>query len=875
VTEPAAALEQLAAGPSAPVDPDNGVALVDASGTTHTASPTEAANAIKTGKWTLARDQKLGIKDEGGRIKIATPEEAMAHLANGGQLAGAREAEQHARHEKYGDIGGMAAAGGEALVRGATLGGSDRAAIGAARLYGGDQAAEATREHLLQGQVENPYLSTSAELVGNVLPGMLTGGAAEGAEAASLASRGIRAAGALPRALAGAGELAGGAVRGLLPEASSLAGKVAVSGLSHGLTGAVEGAGYGLAGALDESSLNGGDHELTAEQLIAAAGHGALAGGLLGGAAGSGVEAASEGIGKLAGKAADGMGSGAVKEFFENLAKNKAFHAVGPDLRASRYAESRIAGGPEAVGKFVLDELPKAAGMTIEHMNLTDFNSAAEKVKAGAFEQLDKHLNAFDAMDPALRPKAVDVVAHVRSIADELRGKVGHESLAAAADSVVESLERRFGIVKVTEGGLTPEVRAQMEQAANANKTISYRDLRNARRDLDDVINKGRTNPLLTSPIQQELKKMRWAIEDTMLDSVEKAGGEQGAAMRADYNAAKKQAQLARFVEDTTADKIARQENTNVHFGLRSAGMGMAAVASGHGLAAVPMMMATKYATEHGNQIVAGLANRAAHLSAVQGAADRVTSIIGSAMRGYISRTAEQIGVPLAVRGWKGKSARSIEEGYRKQAEAVREASANPSKHVDALGGRIGSLAKHAPTVAGIVAAKSSAAQAYLASKLPPAAPSPSSLQPFLRGAPPSDGQMASFLRIAAVVKSPLSLLGELHSGRVTQDQVDVIKELYPKLYGQIQEATMAAIAKRPSAVPYEKRKTLGILLSIPTDPILEPSVVAEMQKSYSPSDTGEPPQKSGQGHAKAAHVSIASNVSSDLEAASSRTRAS
>jgi hypothetical protein len=145
-----------------------------------------------------------------------------------------------------------------------------------------------------------------------------------------------------------------------------------------------------------------------------------------------------------------------------------------------------------------------------------------------------------------------------------------------------------------------------------------------------------------------------------------------------------------------------------------------------------------------------------------------------------------------------------------------------------------------------------------------------------VKGPPPSDQQKSDFLRIAAVVKSPLSLLGELHSGRVTQDQVDAVQALYPELYKQVQQTALTAIADRKAPLPYEKRKTLGILLAIPTDPILQPAVVSAMQASYSPGDTGDSPPPGGPpAHGKAPKLkTFASSVSSDLSAADSRTRA-
>ncbi len=924
MAEPLNPLEALDTGAvSAPVEPGNGVALVGADGAQHVAAPTEAAGLVRSGKFTFAQGQKLGVKDEGGRVKVVSAEEAMGHLANGGELAGSKEVERHERHELYGDAGGMAAAGGEALARGVTFGLSDRAALAAAHAYGGDAAQEATRLHLKGGQEENPYLAGGAELVGNIAPALLTGGASEAAEGASLLSRGIRAAGAIPRTVDEVAGLGGAAMRGLVGEGESLGGRVAKSALEHGTTGAFQGAALNFAQVADESALNGGDHELTAEQLLAAAGHGALTGGLLGGGIGGGVEAASEGVSRVAAKAAEAMGEGSVRDFLEGIAKKHAFKSIGADLNDTRYANQRIKGGPEAVSKFVLDELPEAAGKPFKTMTLRDMNEAASKVKGEAFAKLDSHLDEFDKMDPALRPKTDEILTKLRGVADEVRGKVGQEPLAAHLDDVIDSIGRRLeaGGEEAVEAKLpapkpsdahaylmTPEGKKALSEliqkdpsvvgviqsggiprglripgfasgeaadvAARKVGTVGYRELRNVRVELDDLINKGKSGGLVTSPLQQELTKMRWGIEETMMDAAEKAGGERGAAMKADYQAAKQQAHIARFVEDTTADKLQRVEQTNAGFGLRATAMAAGALASGHIGGAALAGIGAQALIGRGDQIVAGMANRLAHLAAVQRTTQGVTQLISSATRGYISRAAETATVPLATRMTQGRSDRSLREGYEKTAANVRELAANPAKMAEAQATQLGSLPAHAPTVAGAVARKAAQVNAYLASKLPAPTPGNSLLQPLSKGPPPSDGQMADFMRIAAIATNPLGILSELRRNRITQDQVDTVKELAPKLYQQIQQSTMEAVVNRKEPLPYEKRKTLGILLSIPTDPILQPDVVRGLQASYAAPDTGEPPP-GGKGHGKAPHLkAFAQSASSDLDAAESRSLA-
>jgi hypothetical protein len=242
-----------------------------------------------------------------------------------------------------------------------------------------------------------------------------------------------------------------------------------------------------------------------------------------------------------------------------------------------------------------------------------------------------------------------------------------------------------------------------------------------------------------------------------------------------------------------------------------------------------------KLARERGNQIVAGMADRFLQLGAAERATQAVSQKISGTFRGYLARATEVLpAMPVAAKLSGGlRGTRSLADGYQKTVDEVKQAELDPDGHAQKIGLNISTLSTHAPKVAIALGAKASEVTAYLAARVPPQPPGPSSLQPQIKGPPPSEMAMSSFMRVAAVLKDPLSLLTEMRRGQITAEQVDAVKANYPQLYQQFQKAGMEAVANRSTPIPYEKRKQLAVLFQIPTDPVLEPDFVATIQQSY------------------------------------------
>jgi len=126
-----------------------------------------------------------------------------------------------------------------------------------------------------------------------------------------------------------------------------------------------------------------------------------------------------------------------------------------------------------------------------------------------------------------------------------------------------------------------------------------------------------------------------------------------------------------------------------------------------------------------------------------------------------------------------------------------------------------------APEISNNLQVKSVEAAHYLLSKIPkPLTPN----NPLVKGKTykPSDMEMAKFKRQLKTVIDPFSVIEDLNNNDLTSDQVQVLSDLYPNVLNQIRIKVMDSVEKNPSAIPYNKRLKLSLLLGMDLDPSLD-----------------------------------------------------
>jgi hypothetical protein len=424
------------APPPAPAAPKPSIVGVKA---LHDLAPdAPLTEAYKRGAIGFHEDERVPVRLATGELGSVRTSDLPGVVDAGGELVHPAVLHQAKIEKKYGGAAGAVGAGIAGTARGLTVGLSDPLAVGASRLFGGDEAAEATRERLAAYEELHPYISAGTEIGGAVAPALFSGGATAGVEGAGLlarggaaAARGVRAAGLATEGVGALGRLAErGTARALArlgeKEGASLARRMATEAVQKGAAGAVEGGLYGAGGAISEATLDP-DHELTAEKLLASIGHGAVLGGVLAGGVGAGVEA---------GKAALAKASPFLRAKAEELG-GRALDAKG------KYAKAldELPGGRRAVARDLLDNGVLTARDTI-HTLAPKLEDLTEK--------------RFATIETAVAPVA-DATVGLHEIIDQLQGRArafegraGHEGAATAVRKEIQNFRRLF-----TPGGKT------------------------------------------------------------------------------------------------------------------------------------------------------------------------------------------------------------------------------------------------------------------------------------------------------------------------------------------------------------------------------------------------------------------------------------
>lgn len=121
----------------------------------------------------------------------------------------------------------------------------------------------------------------------------------------------------------------------------------------------------------------------------------------------------------------------------------------------------------------------------------------------------------------------------------------------------------------------------------------------------------------------------------------------------------------------------------------------------------------------------------------------------------------------------------------------------------------------------------------YLSRNMPAGLAAPT---PFAPKLPPSRQQMQAWLARVRAVENPTSILDDLAEGKLTPEAIDAVREVYPETFADMQAkvvdklSALESSGKRPS---YAQRIQLGLLLGIPTDPLMAPETLRAIQGQY------------------------------------------
>jgi hypothetical protein len=741
---------------------------------------------------------QVGIVDQDGSVNYVAAENLQAARAEGARVASQEEIDAAAYRS---GLAGAASTA-DALARGATFGLSDKIQVEGARLLGGDEAASqmAAKGRILRDEFADT--TGAAEFAGGFLLPVPGGGAAKG--------------------------LGGAAAKGLVGAAERTVGKGALTfALEHALPGAIaagwDGAVMGAGQAMSESAL--GDHDLTAEKLVAGAEKGALFGaaiggglGFLGGAlsrggsrTGEALTRAAENKGEAAAARAEaaatraeavagGGGASGVRGWLENQAEEQAFKATGAKIgdyqRLGSTAE-RQAERVSSIGRRLIDE-----GIVTPTASKTDI---AERVAS--------KLRATGEELGALRKQISETGA---TLDTNTFGRRVFEEVAAPLEAVPGS-SKELNAVR----GYMTDLLERTEQTGS----IPLETAHEWRVALDKKLG---YDKLGVQPATAELRKIRTILEDEWTKSADAAAKLKGDSFAEKYTLAK-QAYADLATVNKIAGKEVAREGANRAISLTDTIAGATAFATMGplGLAAAG---ANKLLRTYGNQLGATVLDKLSRLEGVQRATAQVDQAIGRA---------------VSEVGTKGAGLRSPRVSSATAERVASQMLANPEAIQSRVSAFVGqSLGQVAPRTQEAVQSVAVRAATFLATKAPQSPPSVNTLQPRTETRKPTPADTAKFAKYIEAIDDPLIVVKGLRSGHVTREHVEAVQATYPKLFAVMQGRLAEEVGKLPRALPYPTRVALSVMFDVPLDASMRPEIVTGLQQQYAPAQKGPGPAR-------------------------------
>lgn len=733
----------------------------------------QAEEAIKSGAYTFAQGQAVPVRDSAGRITSMPGEQAMTALHAGDvSLTTQKAVDAQAKVARYGTVGQTALTALEGAASTASLGASDWLE----RAAGGDQLAEDAR----QRKEVNPIARGFGEAAGFV-PGLVTGG--DEAEAGGYLAKGLDALGAPQRAVGAIGDVAEHAAGALTPElGDSLLARIATKAVGIGARGTVEGAIYGGDQYLADQALEQ-NPDLSGESLLAAVGHGALLGGVAGGALGAGGEIGKDVLGRIA-------------PHISGAAESQAFRALGA-RKAFVTAADRIEGGVEGVGRELLDSGLIGFGDNVDQV--AEKVGSARQEAGRAVDKVHESADATGVEGPKL--------ANVFKTLDE--GPLAKlRDLPSMNQGAIHRIE-----------ALKNDLRA----AAGSDARLSFQDAQKFRARIDDAI-KWSTNPLApVNETTEALKGVRRALESEIEAAGDRASKVLGEDWLKNYKSAKLRYRRLAVADDAVQDAVERRGANRV-ISPSDYGVGAAIGVAGGGLAGLAGAAAHHVLRERGNAAAAVLLDR---IGAFRGVGRAVGMVEKETARGIGRAVGDESRVTVS------QKERAFGGDFNKRREAVVEAVGNED-HAQAIQDAVGGIAQHAPGTAASFVRAALRATTYLASQLPkPTDTVTSTVSPKLAHYDPPASEKAAWNRKFDAVHDPVGTMAHVESHTLTPDEVAAVSATHPAWYQGTVKKYKKRLTDLDKPLSRARMQTLSIWCGEPLIPTMQPAFIQAMQLSH------------------------------------------
>jgi hypothetical protein len=802
----------------------------------------ELPKALQSGQANFDANAEVHVRDQTGRAGTVKGSDVAQLLASGGSLetdetlaaASAKSAERQKRRDTaLRALNPLQAYVGyyEAINRGASLGLSDLASTALL----GDEYRQGAEERAANPLTIIPELGGAAG--GALAAEALSGGGATPGVLGAIAKTGLapwRAATAVGRA----GEsLLGGAARAL----GAPAGVVRAAGVVG--EGAGAGAVYGVGEEISRASLQ--NKELTAEKLIAAAGHGALVGGVSTAVLG-GLALVGKGVGR--GVLNSIVEDGDIPRAVERFGQKNALKALTGD--AKRFmAEAGSEERALSIGQKVLDSGVDLKNLSKAGKDLDARMAEAETGLRGVAQALDG-IGVKPDM-PGLVTALKEQVAKLKEV------PLGDfRSVAAAVERqtkpLVRAVEkgREFSFTDLT--GLREKLARTSDtalQRANpasveARKTLSLFD-----EALENTVSSVGSEPLSQKWAAHLADRSDFGlVKNAVTDALERKGANSGPQASdlmaggaaflhaistggasliglAQAAAVAKRNQLIRekspAVLARIADRIAkldRRTDATIH----------AMIEGKPGLLPAWHRKGAKLATEETHRVTTG--------KVLEHGTDETVGYAAEGRRGRGAGTAAVAAEPRV----KGAELQRQYSGTVSSVLALTSSPPNPEA-LKKLGGATAPVADQFPELAAAINQRIVQNAQFLRSKMAPPLQRTASITPGIEESRVPAVEAERLLRYRDGIESYEGTLRELAHGQYPREKIEAMRFAFPEAYADTQRRIMIAVSDRTNKIPFKQRMILGLAFELPTDPALTPAGLSDIQSTFAGSAGGSP----------------------------------
>ena len=250
---------------------------------------------------------------------------------------------------------------------------------------------------------------------------------------------------------------------------------------------------------------------------------------------------------------------------------------------------------------------------------------------------------------------------------------------------------------------------------------------------------------------------------------------------------------------------------------------------------------------------VLGSVNRASKIAQekIIGGAERLLSTsAGKAAKGLVA----PLSVEIANQVRTGRKEDMPEEQTtdpvptKQRAKEILQMAGDPKALQTMIERSIAGMDQAAPKLSGHIAAKMTGAIMFLAQKAQEMGkPQSNPLMPASDRWDVPQEKLSSFQRYLAAVHNPHSVIEDAANLRPTPEGVETLRTVYPRMYQQVQQATVQRLSQMKTPLPYARRIAIGQLIGMPLDYLQDPQNLAMFRQSLQVGDATASTQIAGQ----------------------------